>query len=62
MNPLKSITLKWWQASLFKLGIWALGIAVGAYWPIAFSADSFPELLVVGALCLWYITLLWWQQ
>jgi hypothetical protein len=61
MNLFKPITLKWWQAGLFKLGIWALAIAVGAYWHTFFRAYV-PELLVVGALCLWYIVLVWWQQ
>jgi hypothetical protein len=32
MNILKTFTLKWWQTGLFKFGMLALGIAIGAYW------------------------------
>jgi hypothetical protein len=31
VNIFKTFTLKWWQGALFKLGMWASGIAVGAY-------------------------------
>jgi hypothetical protein len=32
MNISKTFTLKWWQGGLFKWGMLALGIAIGAYW------------------------------
>jgi hypothetical protein len=31
MNLFKTITLKWWQTGVFKWGMLAVGIAVGAY-------------------------------
>ena len=30
MNLFKTFTLTWWQAGIFKVGLLALGIAVGA--------------------------------
>jgi uncharacterized membrane protein len=61
MNLFKSFALKWWQAGLFKLGLLALGIAIGAYWHNIFGG-FLPLLLAIGALCLWYIAVIWWQQ
>ncbi len=61
MNLFKNFTMKWWQAGLFKIGLLALGIAVGAYWHNLFGR-FLPELITLGALCLWYIALLWWKQ
>jgi energy-converting hydrogenase Eha subunit A len=31
MNPFKTLRLKWWQTGIFKTGMLALGIAIGAY-------------------------------
>jgi hypothetical protein len=53
--------LTWWQASFFKLGLLALGIAVGAYWSSVF-ASLLPALLVIAAACLAYVTYIWWKQ
>ena len=61
MNIFKSITMKWWQASLFKLGIWALGIAVGAYWH-SFFLTFIPALIALAVICLAYITYIWIKQ
>jgi hypothetical protein len=61
MNLFKSITMKWWQAGIFKLGMWAIGIAVGAYWH-NFFGGFIPELVVIAAICLGYVTYLWLQQ
>ena len=61
MNIFKSFTLQWWQAALFKLGLLALGIAAGAYWHGLFTG-FLPVLIVLAALCLAYITLVWWKQ
>ena len=61
MNIFKTFTLKWWQGALFKAGMWALGIAVGAYWHNTFSA-FIPELVAIGAVCLAYVTYVWAKQ
>ena len=61
MNLFKNFTMKWWQAALFKTGLLALGIVVGAYWHNLF-ARFLSELGLIAALCLWYIVLVWWQQ
>ena len=61
MNILKSFTLKWWQGALFKWGTFLLGIAVGAYWPLFFSA-YIPILLITAAVFLIYVTYVWWKQ
>jgi hypothetical protein len=61
MNLFKTFTLKWWQAGLFKWGMLALGIAVGAYWYEFFGA-YLPVLILFAALSLGYITYVWWKQ
>jgi hypothetical protein len=61
MNLFKSFTLKWWQASLFKLGLLALGTAIGAYW-YDFFGGYLPILLIIAAACLAYVTFVWWKQ
>ena len=61
MNLFKTFTLQWWQASLFKAGLLALGIVVGAYWHVCF-AGLIPALIVIAAICLAYITVVWWKQ
>jgi hypothetical protein len=61
MNIFKTFTLKWWQAGLFKLGMLALGIAVGTYWRDLFGA-YLPILMIVAVVSLAYITSVWWKQ
>jgi hypothetical protein len=61
MNLFKNFTMKWWQAVLFKVGMLALGIAVGAYWH-GCLAGLIPTLIVIAAICLAYITAVWWKQ
>lgn len=61
MNPFKTFSLTWVQASFFKLGLLALGIAVGAYWSNIF-AGLLPALLVIAAVCLAYVLYVWWKQ
>ena len=38
MDIFKTFTFKWWQAGVFKLGMLALGIAIGTYWRDVFGA------------------------
>ena len=61
MNIFKSFTLKWWQTGLFKLGMLALGIAIGTYWHALF--DAYLRILTVAAaVSLAYISYVWWKQ
>ncbi len=61
MNLFKSFTLKWWQAGFWKVGMGALGIAIGAYWHAAFAGYIGP-ILGLAAACLAYVTYAWWKQ
>lgn len=61
LNPFKTFTLKWWQAGLFKLGMLALGIAVGSYWH-GFFDGWLLILILVAAVCLACVTTVWWKQ
>ena len=61
MTIFKSFTLKWWQGVLFKWGMLALGIAVGAYWHVFFGTLLVP-LLVLAVVTLSYVTYVWWNQ
>jgi hypothetical protein len=61
MNLFKTFTLKWWQTSSFKIGMLALGIAIGAYWHEVFGGYLLA-LLIVAAVTLAYVTYVWWKQ
>ena len=61
MNLFKTFTMKWWQAGLFKIGLLALGIAVGAYWHVCLIGLN-PALIAIAVSCLAYITVVWWKQ
>jgi hypothetical protein len=61
MNIFKTFSLKWWQAGIFKLGMWAIGIAVGA-WFHTFFAGYYPVLIAIAVICLGYVTILWIKQ
>jgi len=61
MNLFKTLTLQWWQTSIFKTGMLALGIAIGAYWHDLFGGHL-VILIVVSALSLAFVTYVWWKQ
>ena len=61
MNLFKSITMKWWQAGIFKLGMWAIGIAVGAYWH-NFFGNYIAKLVAIAVICLSYVTYVWLRE
>jgi hypothetical protein len=61
MNLFKKFTLKWWQTSLFKLGMLALGIAIGAHWHYFFGGYLLI-LVIVAAVSLACVTYVWWKQ
>ena len=55
MNILKALSLKWWQTGILKIGLLALGIAVGAYLHDIFGG-YLVALAIVAALSLAYTT------
>jgi hypothetical protein len=61
MNLFKTFTLQWWQTSIFKIGMLALGILAGAYFHDLFGG-YLVLLIIVSALSLAYITYVWWKQ
>jgi hypothetical protein len=61
MNLFKTFTMTWWQAGIFKVGMWGAGISVGAYWHDFFSGYLF-FLIAVAIVCLTYTTYAWAKQ
>jgi hypothetical protein len=61
MKPFKMLRLKWWQTGIFKMGMLALGIAVGAYLH-DFFGGYLVVLTFVAAVSLAYVTYVWWKQ
>ena len=61
MNLFKTFTMKWWQAGIFKVGMWGAGIAVGTYWHELF-AGYLAILVAVAIVCLTYVTYVWAKQ
>jgi ABC-type arginine transport system permease subunit len=61
MNLFKAFTLTWWQAGIFKAGMLALGIVIGAYWQEIFGG-YLPLLITLAAVSLAYVSYVWWRQ
>ena len=61
MDIFKTTTFKWWQGAIFKLGMWAIGISVGAYFH-TFFAGFYAILVPIAILCLGYTTYAWGTQ
>jgi hypothetical protein len=61
MNLFKTLTLKWWQISIFRFGMLTLGIAIGAYWHALFGGYLL-FLIIFSALSLAYVAYVWWKQ
>jgi hypothetical protein len=57
----KSFTFAWWQLSLFKLSMVALGLFVGSTWPEVFAGWR-DVLLVLFVVPAFYVTYLWFKQ
>jgi hypothetical protein len=57
----KSFTFAWWQLSLFKLSMVALGLIVGSTWPEVFAGWR-GVLLVLFVVPASYVTYLWFKQ
>jgi hypothetical protein len=58
---LHGMTLKLHELGIFKLGMLALGIAVGAYWH-DFFGRGLAAILVVAAACLAYIAYVYFRK
>ena len=61
MNIFKTFTFTWRQGLLFKWGVFAFGIAVGAYWQ-QFFAPYILLLIIFAVVSLAYPTYVWWKQ
>jgi hypothetical protein len=57
----KTFILKWWQATIFKWGVLAAGIAIGTYLHEFFVHYLFL-LVIVAVIGLAYVTYVWWNQ
>jgi len=54
MKLWKPFLLQWWQVGIFKTGLLAAGIAIGAYWSTVF-VNHILALSIVAAGCFAYI-------
>jgi len=61
MTLFKDYTFAWWQLSLLKISMVALGLAVGSLWPAVVSGwrDLLLVLFVVPAF---YLSYVWLKQ
>jgi hypothetical protein len=57
MKLTKTYSIKWWQGSIFKITMLALGVAVGAYWSDIFLV-YFEELILIAAAGTLYLLLI----
>ena len=58
---LKSFTFAWWQLSLFKLSMVALGLIIGSTWPEIFVGRR-DLLVVVFVGPAFYVSYVWLKQ
>jgi len=57
----RSYTFAWWQLSLLKISVLALGLAVGSTWPDLFA--GWRELLLVLFVApAFYVSYVWIEQ
>jgi hypothetical protein len=57
----RSYTFTWWQLSLLKISVLALGLAVGSTWPQLFT--GWRELLLVLFVApAFYVSYVWIEQ
>jgi len=63
MTYFKDYTFKWWQFSLLKVSLLALGILIGKTWPAVFSGTGINALLwVVFAVPAVYLAAVAYKQ
>lgn len=56
-----TFTCTWWQISIFKLALLAIGAAIGAYW-YGFFGANLATLIVVGVVAGAYIAYVFFKQ
>lgn len=61
MTIFKTASLKWWQVSIFKISLLALGIAIGSYFADVFVPYQ-VHLLVLAIVTGIYISYVWLKQ
>ena len=61
MNIFKDFTFKWWQAGIFKLALYSLGIAIGSTQPELFKGWT-PFLFLLFLISVGYVTCVWLKQ
>jgi hypothetical protein len=61
MNLFKTFTLTWRQVAAFKVGMLAVGIVIGSYWPGIFNA-YLPALAALAVISLAYVSYVWLKQ
>jgi hypothetical protein len=61
MKFFKSFTFAWWQLSLLKLSMAALGLAVGSTWPGVFAGWR-DLLLILFVVTAFYLSYVWLKQ
>lgn len=61
MTFFKDFTFAWWQLSLLKLSMVALGLAIGSTWPEVFVRWR-DVLLVLFVVPAFYLTYVWLKQ
>lgn len=61
MNIFKTFTLKWWQGSIFKISMAAVGVILGVYFQDFFLRyiALVTAVAILGAI---YITSVWLKQ
>lgn len=57
MKLFKPYSITWWQGSIFKITLLALGVALGAYWSEVFYA-YLQELILIAAAGTLYLMLI----
>lgn len=60
-NLFKTVRLRWFEISIFKVGVLAVGVAIGAYWPDVFG-EYINQLVGLAAIALVYIAFVWFRQ
>ena len=61
LNLLKSLSMRWWQIGVFKVGMLAVGLIIGATWPgVVFPMVGLLAVLAVVSLS--YVTWIWARQ
>lgn len=61
MNIFKKCTLEWWEVSLLKIAVLAIGLAVGATWPEVFE-PYITFLVALGLVLGIYIGSIWLKR